>query len=77
MLTSIYSAVCVSNVVLDMLHTSISVKIDKIYANLILETILTLIITKYFSDFKIIILMCNMYYVLCKDGELSLPIYFM
>jgi len=55
-LTSIYSAVCVSNVILDMLHASISVKINKIYANLTLETILRLNITKYFSDFKILTL---------------------
>jgi len=36
-LTLIYSAVCVSNVILDMLHTSISVKVNKIYANFLLE----------------------------------------
>jgi hypothetical protein len=36
-LTSIYSAVGVSNVISDTLHTSISVKINKIYTNLILD----------------------------------------
>jgi hypothetical protein len=74
-LTSIYSAVYVSGITLDMLHTCIGVKVNKVCANLILECILTLNITKYFVDFNISILICKMYYVLRKDSSLSLSVY--